>query len=256
MPASTLTTTIRRLIPAAAREPFRPVLSAMSSALNAGDAVECPVCEGRFRRFLPVLDRDNAQCPRCRTLERHRLLMLYLRRETDLFSGTPKRMLHVAPEWYLQQVFLRTPAIDYLSGDIASPIAMTRLDVTALEFPDASFDVILCSHVLEHVTDDHAAMRELRRVMKPGGWGIFEVPLDPARTETFEDWSATSPADRVRVFGQEDHVRLYGRNYPDLLRAAGFEVDDDYTLDAAAIARFGLMPTERIRRCRRPIVVG
>jgi SAM-dependent methyltransferase len=224
----------------------------MSSTLNAGHAVECPVCAGTFRRFLPVRGRRGAQCPRCRMLERHRRLMLYLWRQSDLFSGAPKRMLHVAPERYLQSYFRQIPSIDYLSGDIASPLATIRLDVTALGFRDASFDVILCSHVLEHVADDRAAMRELFRVMKPGGWGIIDVPIDPAREDTFEDWSVTEPADRERVFGQWNHVRIYGRNYSDLLRTAGFEVNvDEYEFTPEEVTRFGLRATEHVWLCRK-----
>jgi SAM-dependent methyltransferase len=245
-------TTIRRIVPATTKDRLRPIQSVLSSAVYAGRSVECPVCGGTFRGFL---GREDTQCPRCRTVQRHRLLMLYLRRETDIFSDTPKRLLHVAPEWYLQKYFRQIDSIEYLSGDIESPRAMVRLDITSLGFPDSSFDVILCSHVLEHVPDDRSAMRELFRVMKPGGWGILDAPTDMAREESFEDWTVTKPNDRARVFGQADHVRIYGRDYPDRLRDAGFHVEmDKYVITPHEVTRFRLNPTvDHIWMCRKPV---
>jgi SAM-dependent methyltransferase len=180
--------------------------------------------------------------------------MLFLRRHTDLFSDSQKSLLHLAPEWYLQKYFRRHGTINYLSGDLHSPRAMMRMDITDLGFPDGSFDVILCSHVLEHVTDDKVAMRELFRVLKPGGWGILDVPVDWSRADTFEDWSASTPSERRRVFGQEDHVRIYGRTYPDLLRQVGFQVEvDQYEISAQEVRRFGLRPgIDHIWMCRKP----
>jgi len=249
--------TVARMMPDVAKERLIPVYSLVSSVVNTGDSVQCPICWGRFRRFLPARGRDNVQCPRCLTSERHRLLMLFLRRHTDLFSKPRKRMLHVAPEWYLQKYFQQIDTIEYLSGDIQSPRAMMRIDITALQFPDASFEVILCSHVLEHVSDDRAAMRELFRILKPGGWGILDVPIDWSREESFEDWTITTPAERTKVFGQADHVRIYGRNYPDLLRDVGFDVEiDQYEVTPEEMARFGLKPSiDHIWMCRKPTSV-
>jgi SAM-dependent methyltransferase len=164
-------------------------------------------------------------------------------------------MLHVAPEWYLEKYFRQYDHIEYLSCDLYSPRAMMRADIMDLKFPDASFDVLLCSHVLEHVNDDRLAMGELFRVLKPGGWAILDVPVDWSRMETFEDWTAITPADRKRVFGQEDHVRIYGRSYPNLLHTAGFKVElDRYEISSDEAARFGLRPgTDHIWMCRKPI---
>ena len=241
-------------VPDRAKDALRPIQSAVSALLHSGDAVECPVCESGFDRFLDFHGRPGAQCPKCRTLERHRLLALFLARETDLFDGRPRRLLHVAPEWYMAKHLARIPGVDYLSGDLASPHAMVKLDVTDLEFADGSFDVVMCSHVLEHVDDSDRAMRELFRVMKPGGWGILDAPVEDDLDDTYEDWSVTAPADRERVFGQRDHVRLFGTNYPDLLARAGFEVEQDrYTLQAGEVERFGLKPEmDHIWLCRKP----
>jgi SAM-dependent methyltransferase len=241
-------------VPDVAKDVLRPLQSVVSALVHSGDAVECPVCGGSFDTFLPFHGREGAQCPRCRTMERHRLLALFLARETDLFSGSPKRLLHVAPEWFMQKYLKEVPGIDYLSGDIASPHAMVRLDVTDLEFEDDSFDVVMCSHVLEHVDDSDQAMRELFRVMRPGGWGILDAPIEDDLEDTFEDWSVTEPADRERVFGQRDHVRLFGRSYPDLLARAGFTVEKDrYTLADGEVERFGLKPEmDHIWMCRKP----
>ncbi len=132
-----LSESAKAAIPDAAKDLIRPIQSAVSAVVHSGDAVECPVCESGFDTFLPFHGRPGAQCPKCRTMERHRLLALFLARETDLFSGSPKRLLHVAPEWYMQKYLKEAPGIDYLSGDIASPHAMVKLDVTDLEFDDA-----------------------------------------------------------------------------------------------------------------------
>ncbi len=246
---------VKVALPDTVKDRLRPLQSAVSSVVNAGSGVECSVCGGQFRRFVPFHGREGAQCPRCRTMERHRLLMLFLRRETNLFDGAPKKLLHVAPEWYMQKHLKRIPGVDYLSGDLLSPHAMVQLDVTDLQFKDGWFDIVMCSHVLEHVDDSDQAMRELFRVLKPGGWGILDAPVDWDREDTFEDWSVTDPADRERVFGQRDHVRLFGRTYPDLLTRAGFQVEKDhYTLQPGEIERYGLRPDmDHIWMCRKPV---
>ena len=241
-------------LPDTAKYRIRPVQSAVSSVVHRGTQVECPVCGGSFRRFLRFKGRKGAQCPRCRTMERHRLLTLFLKRETDLFDGQPKRLLHVAPEWYMQKHLKKIPGVQYVSGDLLSPHAMIALDVTDLPFRDGWFDVVMCSHVLEHVDDSDLAMRELFRVLRPGGWGILDAPVDWDREDTYEDWSVTDPADRERVFGQRDHVRLFGRTYPQLLDRAGFDVHlDEYALQPGERERYGLRTDmDHIWMCRKP----
>ena len=228
-----------RLLPRIDAERLRAAYRYVRALPHHGRAVECPLCRGTFRRFLPAgrPPRPHALCPRCGTLERHRLLWRYLAERTRLLSS-PLRLLHVAPEPALERALRRVPGLEYISADFETPGVDLRLDLTALPFADASIDAILCSHVLEHVPDDRAAMREMRRVLAPDGWAILVVPVDESRETTYEDPSITDPAARERAFGQSDHVRWYGRDYADRLREAGFAVEED---------RFGVTMPERER---------
>ncbi len=194
-----------------------------------GNRFVCPCCGGRFRKFLTygVRPRPNARCPRCGTLERHRLLWLYLKQETGLFSESLS-VLHFAPEFIYYRALSSLPNLFYVTADIDSPLASVALDITRCPFGDETFDVILCSHVLEHVADDQAATREMYRVLKPDGWAIILSPVDRSRAETFEDPTVVSAEERERYFGQVDHVRVYGRDYVGRLERAGFTVRADY----------------------------
>ena len=180
--------------------------------------MSCPLCGRRFRPFRTFNGRPNAQCRRCGALERHRALWLLLR---DDISG---RVLDIAPDRSLERALRPMPGVEYVSGDLERTDVDVRLDVTAMPFDYASWDVVLCSHVLEHVPDDAAAIRELRRVVRPGGRVYVMVPLVPGRTDTLEDPAATTPEQRLARFGQPDHVRIYAED--DLtarLRAGGFD---------------------------------
>jgi len=160
-------------------------------------------------------------------------------------------MLHVAPERSLGVILRSTPNLDYLSGDLDPKAAMVQMDITDIHYPDNSFDVIYCSHVLEHVPADRTAMRELARVLKPGGWAVLAVPI--TRQQTLEDARVTSQADRTRLFGQSDHVRAYGADFADRLRECGFEVMIDSfaaSLDDATVYKYGLS-RENINVCRK-----
>jgi SAM-dependent methyltransferase len=218
-----------------------------------GDAVECPCCWGRFSEFMPGRNPTNPICPRCGAQARHRALWLYLHERTDLFSGEGHRVLHFAPERALGGALAAASGIDYVSVDLDDPAAMEHFDITDIPHPDGSFDVILCIHVLEHVDDDRRAMRELHRILAPGGFAIVLVPLDLNRAETYEDPSITDPAERERAFWQSDHLRLYGRDFADRLTQAGFDVTvDEWVRDlpAETIQRYGLFPLEDMYVCR------
>ena len=244
---------LKRLL---SRPRLAPVRRAARSAYYLGWRVECPCCQGRFRRFvvLPEYEQTESECPRCGSYARHRLVWLYLTRRTDLSSG-PLRLLHVAPSDPMYAERLRAlPQIDYVSIDLEPGEAQLTMDVTALSFPDEHFDAIICSHVLEHVPDDRAAMRELRRVLRPGGWAVMQTPVDERRSQTYEDPSVQTPAARAAAFNQPDHVRVYGHDYAGRLREAGFTVEriayvDE--LEAEQVRRHGLDPVEPIWLCRR-----
>lgn len=208
-----------------------------------GRRVECPVCGSHYRKFLPygyVTSRPNALCPHCLSLERHRLLWLWLVRETRLLDDCP-RLLHIAPEVclmrHLDRLYAQHPE-RYVTADLESPLAKLHFDVQQIPLEDGFAEVLLCNHILEHVADDRLAMRELFRVLRPGGWGVILSPVDRTRATTFEDNSITDPDERTRIFGQYDHRRIYGRDYADRLREAGFEVLElDYAAACTAEER-------------------
>lgn len=189
------------------------------------------------------MGRPSAVCPGCKGAERHRLLWLYLERETDIFFA-PKSVLHVAPERTLASRLEAVHKEGYVSGDLDSPIAMESLDVTAIRKPDAAFDLVVCSHVLEHVHDDIAAMREFHRVLRPSGMAIMQHPIDDQREKTYEDPTITTRAGRRRAYLQGDHVRVYGRDFHDRLESVGFSIEvvkyRGY-LTRAELDRFGLI---------------
>jgi len=190
-----------------------------------GDAVKCSCCKKKHSRFLPygkVNRREFAMCPWCLALERHRLIYLYLEQKTNLYKE-PIKLLHFAPEHQLQERFLQEKNIDYLSCDLDMPTAMDKQDITSLTYEDNRFDAIICNHVLEHIPNDAKAMEELYRVLKPNGWAILQTPM-LSDLVSREDFSITDPKERERVFGQNDHVRIYGMDKKQRLENAGFQV--------------------------------
>ena len=198
-----------------------------------GNKVECPVCESQFRKFLPYgrKSRSNALCPKCLALERHRLIWLYLKRKTDFFTKEA-RMLHVAPELCFMSRFDALENLEYITGDIESPLAKVKMDIHEIPFEDNYFDIIFCNHVLEHVDDDKKALSEMRRVLKPGGWAILQVPFFyPLPKITYEDKNIINPQDREKAFGQDDHVRMYGEDYGARLAESGFQVVEERLID-------------------------
>ena len=236
------------------------IIKAWRLVVHAGNAVHCPLCGWSFRTFMPYGDppRENAFCPRCHSLERHRLLQLFMN-ERQLLQ-TPTKLLHVAPEDCFYRLFSPNPQVDYVPCDLNADAdwyagRVQKLDLTQAHFEDGTFDAILCNHVLEHIPDDHKAMTELWRMLKPGGWAVLQVPMHPHLEKTYEDATVVDPAARRLAFGQWDHVRRYGRDYGDRLQRAGFEVDR-VTLPVQkhtqACRRYGLMADEDVYFCRRP----
>ena len=215
---------IERVLPRSVLTPLRAARDAFVGAWYRGTGRWCPVCGHSSRRFrgYGLVPREDAMCPRCGGLERHRLVWLYFARRTDLFDGRSKRVLHIAPEQCFEDRFRQRFGAGYLTADLLDPHVMERMDVTDIHHPDESFDVIYCSHVLEHVPDDRLAMSELRRVLKRAGWAVLLVPITVE--QTIEDPTVTDPAERERLFGQHDHVRRYGPDYVDRLHEAGFDV--------------------------------
>ena len=216
-----------------------------------GNRFTDPIDGKSFRKLLPYgykKQRPNALSPSTLSLERHRLMWLYLKEETDFFTkDSQQNVLHIAPEQCFYKRFRKQKNLEYITSDLDSPLADVRADICNLPFEDNEFDVIFCNHVLEHIPDDKKAMAELYRVMKPGGWGIFQVPQDINRKETFEDDSITNKEERTRIFGQYDHVRVYGLDYFDRLREAGFTVKEiDYTKKIAPdlLERYALQKGE------------
>jgi len=160
--------------------------------------------------------------------------------------------LDVAPERILSRALRSLDGIRYVSGDLESPMAMLSMDVTDIPFRDDYFDVVFCNHVLEHVPDDRAALRELHRVLAWEGFAILQTPFDPDRAHTYEDPTIVNSVDRLRAFGHLEHVRIYGRDLEDRMREAGFSVRCDpfvRTLPADVIGRYGLDPAEDVFVC-------
>jgi predicted SAM-dependent methyltransferase len=225
---------------------FRPLIKLYFK----GNQFTDPIDGSSYRKFLPYGYqnlRQNALCPGTLSLERHRLLWLYLDRKTSFLTDSI-RVLHVAPEQVFYKKFKSFSHWNYTTTDLHSPLADVKADICALPFEDNSYDLILCNHVLEHIPNDLKAMKELYRVLKPRGTAILQVPLEEDRENTFEDDSITDQQERTRIFGQYDHVRVYGQDYYNRLQKAGFKATPvDYIKEVTEgdIKRFAL-PTERI----------
>lgn len=219
-----------------------------------GDKYEDPIDGRKFKKFLPYgyeNQRENVLSPSTLSLERHRLLWLYLKNETGFFSEGLK-VLHFAPEQAFYKRFRKLKNLDYTTTDLNSPLADVKADICDLPFKSDTYDFIFCNHVLEHIPDDTQAMRELYRILKPGGTAILQIPQDLSLEKTFEDDSITSRKERARIFGQYDHVRVYGRDYFDKLRSIGFNVKEvDYTsrLKESEIDKYRLARGEIIPVC-------
>lgn len=222
-----------------------------------GDNLEDPIDNKKYKKFLSYgygNERSNALSPGTLSLERHRALYLYLSRKTDILNKKIS-MLHIAPERSLGNLFKKQANIDYVSADLLSPWAMVHFDAHAIPYRDNTFDVVIANHILEHVQDDTRVMAEMYRVMKPGGFGIFQVPLDETLALTREDPFLRDEAEQNRLFGQKDHVRQYGIDYLDRLASVGFKVQNVHigeVLPDLDLTRYAVSPTESIPVCFKP----
>jgi len=211
--------------------------------------VECNVCGWQGKHLVSDGWHEQVQCPKCRSGVRHRLLFAALTHREELsferlVSG--KRVLHFAPERLVESK-LRRHAGEYLTADYLNPRRDLQLDLSDMATIEASrFDLLIACDVLEHVADDRQALREIHRVLHPGGFAILTVPQQDHLAQTFEDASITSPADRQRHFGQSDHLRIYGDDFPHLLQTAGFEVTtiDEHSFSADLARRQILFPPQ------------
>lgn len=230
------------------------MLKKIVSFLTKSDLLLCPCCNKYSKQFLEfgTIPRQNAQCPNCKALERHRLLLLYLRNETNLFKGGIS-LLHFAPEQALHNIFSSLD-IEYVTTDLNSSLAQYQADIVKLPFRSNSFDLIICFHVLEHVKDDNKAMRELYRVLSKGGIALIQSTVFRDLPQTYEDLRITTPKGRLKAFGQDDHVRKYGPDLIDRLSAAGFRVTEDIypqRLGEKKIKKYALTPWEAIYVCKK-----
>lgn len=243
-----------RYIPRPLLQRVSPLVMTVFSQLNKGNNVTCPVCERSYKKFLPYgrVARPNALCPNCMALERHRLMWFFLKNRTDFFSA-PLKVLHVAPEHCFIDRFEALENLEYTTADIESPLAKVKMDVHSIPFPENTFDVLFCNHVLEHVDDDIKACQEFNRVLKPNGWGILQSPVYTIES-TLEDPSVTDPAEREKLFGQRDHVRKYGKDYATRLRRSGLAIEENKfvkELSSEIVKKYALPEEEIIFVCRK-----
>lgn len=262
-------TALKKLIPFTIGQKLRGLWQRIQSIFLYGSKFYCPFCKNSFRKLLqggsdlPVLKenqiigaglRKNCVCPRCYSTDRDRLLYLYLNQKTNILKEKI-RLLHIAPSGSLKALLASNKNIDYHTGikhhDGFYYSKETQiLDITNIHYNNDDFDVIICNHVLEHVIDDRKAMSELFRVLKPGGWAILQVPISKTLKKTFEDNSIVDPKEREKYFGQFDHVRIYGQDYPDRLAEIGFNIEiiDIFSekFDGIEIEKLSLNPEEMI----------
>ena len=210
-----------------------------------------PIDDSNYSKFLSYgykTVRKNALCPGTLSLERHRLLWLYLDRETNFLSSNLK-VLHVAPEQVFYKKFKKLKNWEYFTFDLNSPIADIKGDLISTNFKDEYFDLIICNHVLEHIEDDKSALDEMYRILKYNGISILQVPINVKRENTFEDLSIKSKIQREKYFGQYDHVREYGLDFKDRVEQAGFKVEMiNYSkkISQDLVMKYGLMKDDLI----------
>jgi SAM-dependent methyltransferase len=207
-----------------------------------GKVHECNLCgyKGRFRPFGDP-PRPGARCARCGAMERHRLVGMWVEKNPQ--TDERARLLHFAPEAVLKRLF-RDKAAEYRSGDLTPGAADLVVNIEAIDLPDESIDLVICSHVLEHV-DDHKALREIYRILVPGGQALLMFPIVEGWDRTYEDDRVQSHGERTLHFGQWDHVRMFGRDVRDRIKAEGFELSE-LTAEEPEVSRYGLVRGEKL----------
>jgi len=260
---------IKELLKKVIPEEYRPVVKHFFRRIfYFGFKYICPLCHSSVRCLfplglnLPVLNEKKiigggyrlAMCPVCGSSDRERLLYLFLHQRTNIFSENI-RLLHIAPEKNLKRIFANCRNINYLTADLNPEEVMVKMDVTGIQYPDDTFDAVICNHVLEHIIDDSKAMKELLRVLKPGGWAVLQVPVSLTLEKTFEDATVITPEERQKAFGQKDHVRIYGKDYPQRLRESGFIVYEfkwkEYPVFGGTQNKYVLNKDETIYFCQK-----
>ncbi len=194
--------------------------------------------------------RHLGYCPRCNSKARHRRNWLYLEQKTNLFTDH-LHLLHVSPKYSLSRRFVTMPNLEYVGVDFDNrPNTSIKLDLSMTPIRSDTFDAIICIHVLEHIQEDSKAIRELFRVLKPGGWAIISVPIRLDQ-KTFEDPTITTPEERERTFGETQHFRFYGYDLIDRLEECGFQAQLDLGKDVEQKTRekYGLRDDENIFYC-------
>ncbi|PBC68998.1 class I SAM-dependent methyltransferase [Fibrobacter sp. UWS1] len=238
---------------------------------NFGFKYKCPFCRYHARKLKPIgcdfkviyekeiigCGRRFAGCIKCGSTDKERLVFTYLKNNIDFFSNTNKTILHMAPEPNLSKQFLAHKFKEYICGDYfapgyenAYPSYVQNINILNIPYSNEYFDVVICNHVLEHVEDDLKGMSEIYRVLRKGGFAILQVPISYVTDKTYEDPSISDPAEREKVFGQRDHVRIYGLDYFDRLKKIGFEIEVVSDL-ATRYSKYGLNGKEKIFVCHK-----
>ena len=213
---------IRKFIPLSLIRHLKKVRNFILAIAYRGTGLYCPVCNKSSGKFGKVRDAEDTRCMHCGSLDRHRVVWHYFKEKTDIFTRNPITMLHIAPEPAFEKLLKRHLGSGYLTADLYDPRAMVKMDVTDIQYPDESFDVIYCSHVLQYVPDDKQAIRELFRILKPDGWAVLLVP--PMTDRAFDCPSITDQSEHLKTYDPENPAHRYGFDFVERLKEAGFKV--------------------------------
>ena len=245
---------LKKLFPRKLLMVLEPHLRWIISIFYRGNTVFCPLCEKGFRKFISLENAENPDllCPACGSIQRKRLLWIYLKEEI-LVESKDLKLLHFSPGRPLAKKLKSLPNLNYITTQIGGKKADKSYDITSIAEKDNSYDLIICYHVLEHIAEDKKAISELYRILKPAGLALVQVPFRIGKT--LEDFSVTSPVERQKLFGQRDHVRYYGlEDFVNRLLSAGFRVEQNQfakKLGKELTEKFVLNPEERIFVCKK-----